>query len=239
MIDRRVVAAADGPEERVAEHLALEGRRAVGRNQESRRAVVLLDRVIEDGQVHQRHALDPEDGVGQERVIVEVDRHRPGDDFPAGCRLDAGGEAAVLDLVFLGPELGQRFSPEVGVGLLAAEHAAVGALALVTEDRRAPRVVERAGARPGVELHAIGGDPIAARYVDDVALRGDHVLLLESLGEVREKLHVVADDAGRILHRPVEAGVVLQFLAARPRRHTSSCTRTARPVRTPSRDSGP
>ena len=83
------------------ESLAAERRDAVGRNQEAGRAAVFLGRVVDDRQVEHRHALDLEDRVPQQRVVIDVQDDRVGVQIPARRRLHAGAEAAVGDPVFL------------------------------------------------------------------------------------------------------------------------------------------
>ncbi len=118
VVDRRVLAPVDRPEEGGADGVPLHGGRSVDRHQEPGSAVILLHGIIEGRQVHQGHALHPEYRVGQERILVEVDCERPGRDFPSRRRLHARGKAASEDAVLRRPELLELRAPEVGVRLL-------------------------------------------------------------------------------------------------------------------------
>ncbi|MEZ5415858.1 MAG: hypothetical protein R2708_00750 [Vicinamibacterales bacterium] len=165
MHDGEVLAAVDRPEEGVADRLPLIRGPAVGGQQEAGRAAVVLNRVVEKGQVEDRHVLHVHDGVPQDGVIADVDRERAGHDLPARRRLHAGREAALGDAVAVLAGLLDHLAVEVDVGLERAEHALVGAVA----DRRHARgAEERAGARAGVEDDLLGGDARERGLVEDV-----------------------------------------------------------------------
>ncbi len=147
--ERRVVAAADRPEERRRDRLTLDGVGAVNGHEEPGGAIVFFHRVIEDRQVEQRNPLHLEDGVSQERVVVGDERDVPGRDLPARRRLHARGEAPLDDPVLGRPELVQLLPPEIRVRLLRAVRAR---LRLLANHRRPGRLVEGAGLGLRVEL---------------------------------------------------------------------------------------
>ena len=189
MDERGILAARDRPEERVAERLAFDRRGAVCRNEEAGRPVIVLDRVVEERQIHHRHALDPEDRVLQERIVVEVERRITRDHLPAWRGLHARAERAVHDPVFLGSELVDLAAAKEGIGLLRAEHAAIDAVA---ERRHAVRRVEDARPRLCVELDPLSRDEARRRSDLDVAGGDDAVAVGIDLGKIREELGVVA-----------------------------------------------
>ncbi len=192
--ERRVLAAVDGPEERVGQRLPAQRRGAVGRDQEAGRAVVLLDRVVEDRQVHQGDALDLQQRVAQERVVVEVDDRAARHHLPPRRRLDAGAERAVDHLVLLRAELVNLLAAEHRFRFLRAEHAALGALA---EQRLAEGVVEHARLQLGVELHPVGRDPARGRDEQHVAGRDDEVAVQEDLDVLSLELRLIAVEPHR------------------------------------------
>ena len=177
----QILAPVDGPEEGVAERRAADGRRAVDRQQEAGRAVLLVDRVVHRRDVEQRHVLDLEDGVLQHGALVDGQRDRAGGDFPARRRLDAGRERALVDAVPVHADLLDRLAVEERVGLLAAEEALVD---LVADRRRAEGVEERPRARPGVEVGLVGGDPARRRDEHHVADGDQAVLVVVVVGDV-------------------------------------------------------
>ena len=140
--------------------------------QETGRPVLLVDRVVEDREVQEREPLRLQEGVLEERVVVDVEHHRARRDLPARLRLHAGREGALRDPVLLRADLLDPLPVEVDVRLLPAQHRP---LRLFADHRGARGVEERAKARLGVELGAVGGDPILALREDHVA-RGDHLV---------------------------------------------------------------
>ena len=209
MENRGVLTAADGPEKGVADGLAFDRRRAVGWDQQPGGSVVLLDRVVEERQIHHRHALDPKDGITQQRVVVEVDGDGTRADVPARRRLHAGREVAADQTIFFRSELVDFLSPEVGVRWLGAKHALIRA----ARHRCGARgVVEHAGLGLEVELHPVGGDTRAAGFEHHVPLRHTKILVVESLDEIRHELHVLAVDLHGDVARTVEERV--SFTAA-------------------------
>ncbi len=68
-----------------------------------------------------------------------------------GCTQVVNAPSTIL--YFLGPSLWISRPRKMRIGFLRAEHALVDAVA---ERRHAVRLVERAGARLGVELHPLG-----------------------------------------------------------------------------------
>ena len=168
--ERRVLAASDRPEERVADGLAAQSRRTVGRQQEPGRAVLVLDRVVDDRQVHQRHALDAQQHVSRDGVVVQVDDHGVACDLPPRRRLDAGGEAAPRQPVRSLADLLDHLAIKVDVRILVAElHPIDG----VAERHDARCLVERPRAVGDVELDLLGGDPSVRSAEHDVARRDD------------------------------------------------------------------
>src|SRR6185503_15470287 len=115
-----------------------------------------------------------------------------------------------------------RLPPEIGVGLLRAEEAAIHAARLEAGDARG--VVERAGLGPPVELQAIGRDAVRAGDEEDVPGGAHAIGVGEQLPLVCEQLDVVAVDADLpdqlgvmrffaadgllAVHRPLEAAAV-------------------------------
>ena len=216
--ERRVLAATDRPEEGVAQSLAADGGGAVGRDQEAGCAVLVVDRVVEHRQVQHRDALHLEQRVGEQRVVVEIQHHRPGRELPPGRRLHTGGEAAVRDLVLLLADLLQRLAVEVDVGLGGPEHVALlrrlpGVLR-VLEDCGPGRVVEGAGLRLRVVLEAIGRDPVLAGCEDDVAGGDEAVGLFEQLDFVGRKRLVAAVNLDLAFQTDVAFGHLLGGPAA-------------------------
>ncbi len=123
VVERRVLAPAHRPEERVADRVPLERRRGVHREQEARGPILLVDRVVHDREVEQRHALHPHHGVLQHRVVIDVQDRGPRRDLPPRLRLHAGGEAAVGDPVLLLRDLLERLAVEQDLRLLRPEGA--------------------------------------------------------------------------------------------------------------------
>ncbi len=206
--ERGVLAAVDRPEEGVADRLAPQRRRAVGGDQEPGRPVLLVDRIVDDRRVEERHALHLEHRVARERVVVERDRRAVGDDLPPRRGLHAGREPALLDAVLVGAQLVQLGAPEHRDRLLRAEQAAVRLLRHVGG---AERVVEHAGSRLRVERHPVGVDLRLGRRERDVAPGLDQVGVGVDVHLVREELVLVADD----LDVAREPDVVLADLVGR------------------------
>ena len=195
VVERRVLAAADGPEERVADRVPLEGRRGVHRQQEARRPVLLVDRVVDDRQVEDRHALHAHQRVLQHGVMVDVQHRRARRDLPARLRLHARGEAAVGDPVLPLADLLEDLPVEEDLRLLRAEGALLGRLLLrriLLQQGAAGRVAEGAELRLRVELERVGGDPLRRGRQRDVAAGAQQVA-------VREDLHLVGEELGDVL----------------------------------------
>jgi len=116
--ERQVFAAAQCPEERVVNRLAAQRGLTERGNQEPGGAVVLLRRVIQDRRVEHRHALDAEDRVPQERVVLDVQHDCVGAQPPARRGLYAGGEPALRNPVLARTNLLDDFADEVHVRVL-------------------------------------------------------------------------------------------------------------------------
>jgi hypothetical protein len=185
--ERGVVAASDGPEKRVADRLAPEGRRAVGGQQETGRPILILDRVVQDGQVHERHALHAQQHVARDRVVVEVDDHRVARHFPAWRRLHARRKAATREAVRPRADLLDRVAVEVHVRILVAElHAIHG----VAERHDPRRLVKRAGALGDAVFHSLGGNAPFRPAEHHVAGCDDPE------GRLGEEVNFVGEEAG-------------------------------------------
>ena len=89
------------------------------------------------------------------------------------------------------PELFKGLTPEVRLRLQGAEHAPVN---LIADEGGPERVVERSGARPGVELEAVGCDSVAPRREHDVAARDQLVGVDEQISLVGVQFPVSAID---------------------------------------------
>ena len=174
-------------------------RHAVDRHQEAGRAVVLLDRIVEDRQVHQRDVLHAKNRVLQVRVVVEMERDDVGLKIPARRWLHAGRKPATNNPIDLGTNLLQLFTPEERVRFLRAEDARVGRLA---QDRGAMRDVKRSRASLGVIDHPFGVDTVAAGNVEDVSFCRDPSFLLKQLHVVGKELQVVAIDLDWLVGGP-------------------------------------
>jgi hypothetical protein len=116
---RRVLAAIDRPEEPVRDALAADAGDAVGRDEKTGRPIVFLGRVVHHRQVEHRHALDVQDGIGEQRVIIDVEGNGAGREVPSRRRLNAAAEPAIADLVLLEPDLLDGLAEEIDVGILA------------------------------------------------------------------------------------------------------------------------
>ena len=209
----RVLAAVDGPEKGVVNRLAAQRRGAVGGDENAGGAVFVLGRVVHDRDVEQRHAFDVQDRVAQQRVVIDVEHDRIGVQVPARRRLDAGREAAIGDLVFLGADLFDDVAEEVDVGVGGVERRGERA-----RRRRPPRrldvgdaagVVERAEPGLGVEIGPVGGDAIVALRQQHVT-RGDGTILID------EHLDVVGVEFGVLLVVQFDAAAQLPMVLVDP-----------------------
>ena len=181
----RVLAASDRPEKGVADARAAVGRGPVGRHHQTRGPAVLLDREVHPRQKEHRHALDLDDRVAQQHVVVEVDVDRRRDDLPAGGRLHAARERAPGEPVAARADPLDLLAEEEHVGLLRPEHALVDLAAHV---HRPVRVLEDRGAVGHVEIDLLGGDAHLGRHEDDVAAGRDPRRPGIEEGLLREKL---------------------------------------------------
>ena len=193
VVEGRVLAPRDRPEERVAQAGAERARRGVRRQQEAGRPVVLAERVVHHRQIEERHALDAHDGAAEQDVVVQHHRQARPRDRPALRRLDAGREAAVLNLVPLVGDAFQPIGPEMDLGLLGAEQAA-RFRAPPGDLRGAVSAVEHAELRRVVELDAIGGDADARLFEGHAAARLHDLILVRPLDLVGVERDVVAPD---------------------------------------------
>src|SRR5262249_13526045 len=108
-------------------------------------------------------------------------------------------------------ELLDRLAPEVGLGLLPAEQAALDAAVLEVRDPR--RGEERAGLRPRVERHPLGRDPARARHEHDVARRDHAIDVAEELDLIGEELDVVAVNVNVLVEERVRLVDVVERVA--------------------------
>ena len=176
VLDGRVLAAIDRPEERVVQRVAAQRRHPVGRNQKAGRAVPFFRRVVQDRQIEHRHALHRQHCLPQQRIVIDVQDDRVGVQVPARRRLHARRKAAVRDLEFLRSELFDFLSEEVDDGILPCHRrrcdaAGAGRLPLRRHRREAPCVVEGAQPRPRVEFRRLRRDAVVPLGEKDIAGR--------------------------------------------------------------------
>ena len=192
VVEGRVLAAIDRPEERVAQAHAADRRRAVGRQQESGRPVLVVDRIVERRQVEERDVLHAQHHVLEEGMLAGHEGDLRGAHVPPRRGLAAAGEPAVRKDVRVIVDLLDRVGPEDDVRLLRAEQAPVRGLG--QELHPAGRLEERAEMRAAVHLRPFGRDLRPLLVEVDVTRGVDHVRIVPPVNLLGLQRHLVADD---------------------------------------------